>query len=131
MLFYEEVTDSLYWIFGYQQDQPQLNSDNIIRLPYNIGLTGIAIEKKTCVVFKKGERTPGFVSEIDNFNNIQGVRNILICPFFDENNKIRGVIQLMNKIGGDRIPDQDILEISSICPSLSQVLKLVDIARDV
>ena len=56
---------------------------------------------------------------------------MLICPFFDESNKIRGVIQLINKLGNDRIPDQDILEISSICPSLSQVLKLCDIARDV
>ena len=56
---------------------------------------------------------------------------MLICPFFDESDKIRGVIQLINKVGGDRIADQDILEISSICPSLSQVLKLCDISLDV
>ena len=82
-------------------------------------------------MFKKGEKETGFISEIDNFYNIQGVRNLLICPFFDENDKIRGAIQLINKVGGDRIPDQDILEISSICPSLSQVLLLCDISRDV
>ena len=83
----------------------KLNNDNVIRLPYNLGLTGQAIAQKKCIAFKKGEREAGFISEIDNFYNIQGVRNMLICPFFDEFDKIRGVVQLINKVGGDRIAD--------------------------
>lgn len=119
VLFYDPVTDSLYWINGNDLRNLHLKAENIIRLPYNIGLTGVAIEQKRSMVFQKGEKQTGFLQEIDNIYNIQGVRNILICPFFDEDEKIRGVFQLINKIGHDKIPDQDITETNSICPSLS------------
>ena len=45
ILFYEEVSDSLYWVFGEldMKDSMELKSENIIRLPYTLGLTGRAI----------------------------------------------------------------------------------------
>lgn len=131
VLFYEELTDSLYWIYGPNLRKLKLKPENVIRLPYSIGLTGQAISLKKCKVFQDGDGTYGFVKEIDNIFNIQGVQNLLVCPFFDDDGRIKGVIQLINKIGADRIPDQDVTEISSICPSLSHVLQLCDNTRDV
>lgn len=130
VLFFEDITNSLYWIYGRDLRKLSLKSENIIRLPYNIGLTGEAIRLKRSLVFPKGEQSSGFLTEIDNIYDIQGIRNLLICPFFDDSQKIRGVLQLINKNGGERITDQDITEVSCICPSLSQVLRLCDTARD-
>ena len=70
VLFYEEVTDSLYWIEGRDIKNISLKTENMIRLPYNLGMTGHVIKQKQSVLFPRGEYDPRFVAEIDNINSI-------------------------------------------------------------
>ena len=57
--------------------------------------------------------------------------NILIMPLFDSDGKLKGVVQLVNKIDSSEIPEEDAIELSQICPSIAEVLNFCDLATDV
>jgi hypothetical protein len=76
-----------------------------------MGLSGKASLKKKIIVNHIGDKDPNFSSEIDNFLGLYKVDNMLIAPFLDKTGEVRGVIQLINKIGKPKIPDQDEIEI--------------------
>ena len=69
-----------------------LNEDNIVKFPSNIGLTGSAIKSKEIIVAKKGYKDKRFAAEVDNYININKVDNILIGPMVDRNGEVRGVL---------------------------------------
>ena len=127
ILFYEDTSNTLYWMHEHADCD-----GTAIHLPQNIGLTGQAIREKRTLVFPHGQKQNGLVNLVDNIYDLQGIRNLLMCPIFDEDGKLRGVIQLINKIGlhQQSITDLDVAQTSQICPSLSQILKLFDIVRD-
>ena len=136
ILFYEKTSDSLYRLEAGGPDlrKVTLSTENVVRLPYNIGLTGQAIKTGHALIFNKGDTEPGYTPDIDNLHNIQGVKNILICPFFDKDGdptELRGVIQLLNKHGPEPISQKDKIEASSICPAISQVLNLCALTKEV
>ena len=67
-------------------------------------------------------------------HNIQGVKNLLICPFFDKDGdptELRGVIHFLNKQGPEPITEKDMLEASSITPAISQVINLCSVTKEV
>lgn len=67
-------------------------------------------------------------------HNIQGVKNLLICPFFDvdgDPTELRGVIQYLNKQGPEPITRKDMLEASSITPAVAQVINLCSATKEV
>ena len=44
VLFYESDSENLYWIEGEDLKSKTMIKEQIIRLPYNLGLTGLAIK---------------------------------------------------------------------------------------
>jgi hypothetical protein len=62
-----------------------LNEDNIVRFPINIGLTGNAINKKEIVKASKGFKDKHFAAEVDNYSNSHRINNMLIGPMIDRN----------------------------------------------
>ena len=83
VLFKEDMTGNLYWIEGANVKKINLSKENIVELPVNLGLTGIAIENRKTMLFEKGNYDSRYVADIDNVNSLQSVQNVLICPFFN------------------------------------------------
>ena len=95
-----------------------ITTENVVRYPLNIGLTGVAIKEGRSMIIDQGEKDHRYKSDIDNLFNREGLRNIMICPFYQDG-EIRGVFQLINRIGHDEILEQDLVEANSISPALS------------
>lgn len=107
VLFYEKKTEALYRLeSGPDIRTVAIAADNVVRYPCNIGLTGVAIAEQQSLIFSEGEKDPRYKSDIDNLFNKDGIRNMMICPFFNKaGDEIRGCIHLMNRIGHDEILD--------------------------
>lgn len=102
----------------YEQTAINLNEQNIIRYPSNIGLTGLAIQKKELITSSKGFKDIRFATEVDNYINCSKISSVLIGPMLDKNGSIKGVIQLINKQGDGKISEQDEIELQALLPAL-------------
>lgn len=69
------------------------DNDKIVKFPTDLGCTGYAIKNKSFYFFNTN-KTPSFFSkDIDNCAEVvSGVKNLLICPIIDENDRFYGVI---------------------------------------
>lgn len=66
-------------------------------------------------MFQEGDRVSHFASELDNMCNVDTLESMVAIPLYDDENVLRGVIQLVNKQGGDRkITEQDIHEFNDL-----------------
>ena len=83
-----------------------------MRFPLNMGLTGLAIDQKQSLVSLEGEDDPKYSFEVDNINQLMDFENILIMPLIDSKGKLKGVVQLVNKIDSTEIPEEDSIELS-------------------
>jgi hypothetical protein len=84
----------------------------IVRLPKERGLTGIAIKSGRVQVVNDGKDNNNFAGEIDNIVGTAILSNMIIGPCFDSNRNLRGLIQLVNKLGSDPISFRDEREFS-------------------
>lgn len=110
------------------------SDQNVFSYPANLGLTGIAIANKEVFVSNKGQNDQKFAPEVDNFCGAGHINNMMIGPLMDLNGKVRGVIQLFNKISfgfaneadTNGIVKKDMTELNSICLGLGEVIKTAD-----
>ena len=58
---------------------------------------------------------------------------MLIGPMIDRNGDIKGVIQLINKEGGDKakITEQDKIELRTLLPALGEIIRTADESLEV
>lgn len=78
-----------------------------------------------------GEDEQEFCLEVDNTIQVMDYENVLVCPMFDRNNKLKGVIHLINKLDDEPITENDMNELLSICPPISEILNLAEASREV
>ena len=81
-----------------------------MRIPSENGLTGIAIREKRVVTLQSYDKHTEFSIEIDNNIDISVVKSMLIGPLYNEAGKLKGVIQLLNKIDDKPITDHEATE---------------------
>ena len=103
----------------------ELKPDNLMRYPANIGITGHVIATSQTLIGTDGYRTRKFAPEVDNYNNNFAIRNMIIGPMVDKNGKVRGVIQLLNKLQGTGF-QQDETELKALLPALGEILRTAD-----
>ena len=99
----------------------------MVRFPMTIGFTGRAISKRKVLISLQGEKGgDNFSSEIDNFLNVQHIRNMMVGPIEDVNGEIRGVLQFINKKDKLNIDSSDEIELKTILPALGEMIKTAD-----
>lgn len=125
VLFYEPTSGQLFMIDSVEDLRTSnVTAENMVRVPPDVGLTGIAVKAKKTMVFNNVPDQNTYSADIDNPRHID-VRDLLVCPFFNKD-RLSGVLQLTNKKGNEPISQQDIAEIGAIGPALSMVLDLCD-----
>ena len=95
-----------------------------------MGCTGQAIERNKIIFYNRGERLQNFENEIDNSPGLNEVESFLVAPIRDCDNKLRGVIQLINRLGGERISQADVHELEQLTPALGEILKTAEEIRN-
>lgn len=73
-----------------------------------------------------GEYHQQYSPEVDNIVGSQCIENCLVGPCYDQEGKLRGVIQLINKKGADPITFQDEREFSELLPTMAEIIKQAD-----
>eukprot|EP00347_Sterkiella_histriomuscorum_P004463 403360366 len=134
VLFMDVKSKHLYSITSddYERTAIDLNEDNIVRFPNNIGLTGQAIAKKEIIVSHTGFKDRQFAPEVDNYININKINNMLIGAMVDKNGEVKGVLQLINKVGSEgQITDQDLIELRALLPALGEIIRTADESMEI
>lgn len=57
------------------------------------------------------------------------VENLMIGPIRDTEGELRGVVQLGNKLNGEKITSQDVYEFGSLMPALGEIFKTTEEVR--
>lgn len=73
-----------------------------------------------------GEDEKEFVLEIDNTAQVLDYDNVLVTPLIDQDDKLKGVIHLINKKSEEPISPIDLKEVHSLANVISEVLNLCD-----
>jgi hypothetical protein len=102
-----------------------------MHFPPRMGLTGIAIAAGKPHASTEGEDDPKYSFEVDNHLQLLDFDSFLAVPLIDSEGNLKGVIQMINKIDADEIPESDIMEFSQISPSIAEALNFCDLAKDV
>ena len=103
--------------------------ENVIYFPKEIGCTGLAIQSNEIVYFNEGENSGVFNLEVDCAGSSTDIESYLVAPIIDQSGNLRGILQMMNRLNGEKITTQDIFEISSLMPALAEILKTVEEIR--
>lgn len=104
---------------------------SVMRIPPENGLTGISIREKRVFTLQSYDKNNDFSVEIDNNIDVQAVKSMMIGPLFNEAGKLKGIIQLINKLDDKEIMDHEVNEFSQLLPTIAQVVVNVDEMRDV
>jgi serine phosphatase RsbU (regulator of sigma subunit) len=72
-----------------------------IEIPLNVGIVGEVYEKQETIIVNDPYNYPKFNREIDQQTNYK-TESILATPIFDENNKLIGVFQAINKLNDEK-----------------------------
>ena len=72
-----------------------------------------------------------YAAEIDNCHNLSKVESLIVSPIFDKKGELKGVIQLLNKLGGERISEQDVVEIGSLLPALAEIFTTTEVVKKI
>ena len=131
MLFTDVHTKHLYCITSddYERTAIDLNEDNIIRYPNNLGLTGLAVASKGIVVAHDGSKDTRFTPEVDNFINATQLNNAMVGAMVDKQGEVKGVLQLFNKQEG--VTEQDQVELAVLLPALGELIRTADESMEV
>lgn len=60
---------------------------------------------------------------------VSEVDNLMIGPIRDSEGELRGVVQLGNKLNGEKITKQDVYEFGSLMPALGEIFKTTEEVR--
>ncbi len=82
--------------------------------------------KGTVIVESDCEHSRVFVSEADDPLRIINIRSIMLGPLIDSDGKLRGVVQLFNKIGPAVENETYVKEFKLLLPVIAEVIKKLD-----
>jgi GAF domain-containing protein len=93
-------------------------------IPANKGIVGYVVQNKTIKKVNDTSKEPLFYKEIDEMTGYK-TKNILTVPLVNDNDKLIGVIQLLNKNGNFTPQDINIAHMFSIyiTPALELLLE--------
>jgi hypothetical protein len=131
VLFYDEKACNLYSIRCADYKKTVITDEHLMFFPPTMGLTGAAIASGKPHVSLEGEDDVRYSFEVDNHLQLLDFESLMVCPLIDSKGKLKGVIQMINKIGADEIPESDIAEFAQISPSIAEVLNFCDLAKNV
>lgn len=57
------------------------------------------------------------------------IESVLIAPIRDSTGDLKGVVQLINRLNGEKISPEAVIEISKLIPSLGEIFKTVEDVR--
>ena len=92
-----------------------------------MGCTGDAIKQRKIIYFDDIKQQPGFENVIDNSQGKYLVQSLLIAPIYDSDEKLKGVVQLVNKEG--KITEKDVYEIGLLMPTLGEIFRTIEKVR--
>ena len=72
----------------------------IIKYPTKMGITGLALDSKKITHSNEGRDDRLFEAKIDNIGEVKYVKNIVVVPLLGAEQKIVGLLQLLNKKEG-------------------------------
>ena len=78
------------------------------------------------MVVPQGDNTQGFLPEVDNAAGIAMIYNMMIGPCYDSKGIMRGLIQLINKVGEELITENDRKEFVNLCPTVGEIIAQCD-----
>ena len=93
-----------------------------IRIPMNKGIAGYVAETKKTLNIPNAYDDPRFNRATDEETGYR-TKNILCMPIFSNDVNVVAVVQLLNKIGGDRFTLQDEKEFESFARSIGVLLE--------
>ena len=143
VLFVDPVTHELFQLQSSKDEASKVNDpeefmkiemkqfQNVIKFPINIGITGQAIREDRILYYNEGDRQVDFSSEIDNSLCLPKVESLMVAPVRDQYGKCLGVIQLFNRLNGERIVQNDCYELGSLLPSLAEIYKTIQEVRKI
>ncbi|CAI2384736.1 unnamed protein product [Moneuplotes crassus] len=108
ILFYDPVKDDLCAAgeinSEFSQKMVGLDSETVIRFPNTIGVTGQAFKNSSVI----SRNTPNLNPIIDNISNQGEVANFMIGVILGDEDKKAGILQFINKVGGEDVKNYDI-----------------------
>ena len=99
IVFVDESSQEIYTL-AYSSEADKKYSQDIIRFPISMGLTGDAYKNKGIVVYENVKKKHLYNPEIDNIASASDLNACLMSCLPGPNSSISGVLQLGNKPGG-------------------------------
>jgi hypothetical protein len=99
VVFVDEESQELYTL-AYSSEQNKKYSQDIIRFPITMGLTGETYKNKGCMIYEGVKKKHLYNPEIDNIASASDLNSCLMSCLPGPNSSIVGVLQLGNKSGG-------------------------------
>eukprot|EP00347_Sterkiella_histriomuscorum_P020876 403336126 len=112
-------------------NQKRQYTEQLMRVPCDIGMTGRAVKDMQPVFSEKGSYDNRFRFESDNPMDLTHIHNIIIAPLFLEKDgnmesELMGAIQLFNKSSTDLISEIDNQLLLAVCKILASVVETAD-----
>ena len=68
----------------------------MIRIPYDLGITGTVFTKRKSVYFNEFEGSAFYVEEADNMKTLDKIQNFLFLPMLGIDGEPNGIIHMLN-----------------------------------
>ncbi|CAI2384649.1 unnamed protein product [Moneuplotes crassus] len=108
ILFYDSIKDDLCTAGDvtseFAKKMVGLDSETVIRFPNTIGVTGLAFKNSSIISRNDHNLNP----VVDNISNQAEVKNFMIGAILGDEDKKAGILQFINKIGGEDVKNYDI-----------------------
>lgn len=96
-----------------------------IVIPDDKGVVGYALVNKTELIENVVHNNPYFLKDIDKNSGYETI-NMLVCPVYNSENNIIGIVQLINKLEG--FTDQDMQFIKVIIRFISTYIEMAQVS---
>ena len=92
-----------------------------VRLPLGTGVAGFAMEKRKLIILSDAHEDPRHCGEVDALTGYK-TQGIAVVPVVSEDDKVLGVLELMNLTGGGKFSDDYIDTLEQIADALAERL---------
>jgi hypothetical protein len=119
LVFVDEENQELFTL-AYSSNSEEKFSQDLIKYPIKMGLTGEAYKNKGIQIFENVKKKHLYNPEIDNIASASDLNNCLMSCLTGPDNVIFGILQLGNKIG--TITQRDIQLVSGFSSILGNMI---------
>lgn len=119
VVFLDEDSQELYTL-AYSSNPDEKYSQDIIRFPITMGLTGETYKSRSTQIFENVKKKHLYNPEIDNIASASDLSTCLMSCLPGPRNKIYGILQLGNKVGG--VTQRDVQMVSGFSTILGYLI---------